>query len=125
MKDRRFFEELEKKAGRDGFLEEAAKLRAFLDWNALIFNDGGRYEVMKDPSILLFISNGYDKLALHFDAKTNTFKSYNASAADLMEWIASEKEAEPADFEDWRMDGFQIASKYMRRFIREFEEDNI
>lgn len=120
-----FFEEVEKKAGgMDGFLNEAGKLRTFLDWNNRFFSDGGRFDILKDPSTIAFLSNGFDLIALHFDAKTKTFKSYNASSADLMEWIASEKEADPVDFEDWNLEDVRPAAAYMQRFLSEFEEDD-
>lgn len=122
----KFFEKLEAKAGgRDDFLKEASKLGSFLDWNVLIYGDEGRYDILKDPALLLFLSNGYDKLAVHFDKTSKAYKSYDASAADLMEWIASEKEVNITDFEDWTLEGWRPAKGFMQiRFMKEFEEDD-
>lgn len=124
--DHNFFKAIDKRTGGDfaKFLEEAFKLSCFLDWNASYFDHGERYDILKDPVTLMILTDGYDSTALHFDAKDKTFKTYNADANDLMEWIASEKEADPKDFEDFRVAGIYKCVDYMQRFLKEFEEDD-
>lgn len=124
--DHDFFEAIDKQTGGGfaDFMTKVSKLCTFLDWNEKYFDRGDRYDILKDPTTLTILTNGYDRSALHFDAKTKTFKTYNADANDLMEWIASEKEVNPQDFEDFRIISYHKCAAYMRRFLKEFEEDD-